>query len=150
MFCSSVTAVWCPLLRVKLSAIEAMGSAIFLFSRSSYKLFSKQLSWSKLPHEGLAVDLLLGADCSPELYCHHYFHNSIAPSDTMSICSESFFFCKNFPILVLVYPASLKLDPLPAGMLSCCSFCSGKYQSPCIECLPSPLFLSSGPSELSC
>ena len=42
-----------------------------------------QLLRSQLPHEGLDVDLLLGADCSPELYCHQNFHIYIALSSTL-------------------------------------------------------------------
>ena len=72
-----------------------MGSVILLFSRSCYRSLSKHISWSprlleqimlvyyqllqtfpfsvqllrsQLLHAALAFDLLLGADCSPELY----------------------------------------------------------------------------------
>ena len=47
------------------------------------------------------------------------------------------------------YPVTLRLDPLPADMLSCCCFCSGKFQSLRTEHLSSPLLLSLLPSESS-
>ena len=52
--------------------------------------FSVQLLRSQLPHEGLAVAFLLGADCSPELYCHHNSHSCIALNNMLYICCETF------------------------------------------------------------
>ena len=51
---------------------------------------------------------------------------------------------------LLRHPISLKLDPSPTNMLSSYCFCSGKFQSPRIECLSRPPLLSSLPSESSC
>ena len=41
---------------------------------------------SQFPHEGSVVDLLLGAECSPELHCHHNFHGCTILSNILSIC----------------------------------------------------------------
>ena len=48
--------------------------------------FSVQLLQSQLPREGLALDLLMGTDCSPELYCHYNSHSCIALRNTLPIC----------------------------------------------------------------
>ena len=48
----------------------------------------------------------------------------------------------------MIYPVSLRLDALPAGMLSCCCFCLGKFQSPRTGTYP--VLLSSPPSCSSC
>ena len=105
-----------------------MGSAILLFSKSCHRHLSKHQSWtpllfeqvllvyyqllqnypfsvqllrSQLSHKGLAEDLLLGADCSRELYCHHNSHSCIVLSNTLSSAENLLFFCKTFPELVL-------------------------------------------------
>ena len=48
--------------------------------------FLVQLLRSELPHERLSLDLLLGADYSPELYFYHNSHSCKARSNTLSIC----------------------------------------------------------------
>ena len=153
-----------------------MGSAILLFSRSCYKPLSKHQSWSpllleqvllvyyqhlqtspfsvqllrtQLPHECLAVEL--GFNRSLEVYCHHhssYLYSSEQYSvHLLRISSSS---VRHFPELSWIFvikPASLKLDPSTADILSYCNFCSDKLQSPCTGYLSSPFLLSSGPSE---
>ena len=83
-----------------------------------------QLLRSQLPYEGLTVDLLLGADCSPELCCYHNSHTCIALSNTQSICRESLArssvrHIPNLSWIVVDLPCFSEVDPLPAGMLSC-------------------------------
>ena len=44
----------------------------------------------------------------------------------------------------------MRLDPSPAGVLFCCWFCSGKFQSPRTVYICSPPLLSSLTSEFFC
>ena len=109
--------------------------------------FSLTLLRSQLPHGQLVVDL--GADCSPERHCHQNSYDCIVLSNILSICWESLSSVRHFPDLFWIesriYFVSLRLDPLPAGMLSFgfCRFCSGRYRSPSTEYLSSPPLLSS-------
>ena len=107
---------------------------LLIYYHSDRLLFSVMLLQSQLPHEGLVVDLLLGADCSPELHCHHNSHGCIVLSNSLSFCWESLVFRSDIfqicPGESRTYSVSLWLDPSPAGMFSCCCYCSGKFQFP--------------------
>ena len=65
----------------------------------------------------------------------------------------SFTSVRHFPDLSWIVedlPCFSESDPSRADMLSCCCFCSGKFQSPRTEHLSSPPLLSSLPSGSSC
>ena len=68
----------------------------------------------------------------PKISCSSVKHSQICPGQ------------------LRIYLVSLRLDSLPADMLPCCCFCSGKFQSPRIEHLSSPPLLSSQHFEFSC
>ena len=58
------------------------------------------LQQSQLPHEGLVVDLLLGAYCSPELHCHHNSHGCIVSEQyTVHLLRNSCSSVRHFPDL---------------------------------------------------
>ena len=105
---------------------------------------------SQFLHGKPVEDLLPGADCSPELHCHHNSQSCSILSSILSIC---LFFRKTFPRPVLdrIYPRFfLRLDPSLADRLCCCCFCSGKFQSTRTKHLSSLPLPSSLPSKCSC
>ena len=150
-----------------------MGSTILLFSRSCDRSLAKHLSWpprlleqvllvyyqllrtspfsvqllcSQLPHKVLAVDPLLGADCTPELYCHHNSHSCIALSNILSMLRISCSSVRHFPDLSWIVedlPCFSKLNSRCWGL----AYVAGKIQS--ITPLPTPPLDSSWSSDIS-
>ena len=107
---------------------------------------------SQIPREESVIDLLLVADCCPNCTVTTtlmvvWFWAIFCPS-----AENLLFFGHTFPRLVLdrIYPVSLRLDLSPAGMLSCCYFCLGKFQSSRTEYLTSSSLLSLLSFESSC
>ena len=56
----------------------ACTSSAFILSTPTDFPFCSAATAFSIPHGGLAVDLLLVADCSPVSYCHHNSHSCIA------------------------------------------------------------------------
>ena len=54
-----------------------------------------------LPHEGLAVELFLGADCSSEPYCRRNSRSCIVWAILCLSADNILFFCKTLPRLIL-------------------------------------------------
>ena len=76
---------------------------------------------------------------------------SLSFSRSNSLCWFGFLaFVRRTQKIIIIRSWSCPMSPSPADMLSCCCFCSGKFQSPRTEHLSSPPLLSSLPSEPSC
>ena len=91
----------------------------------------------------------MGADCSPEMHCHHNSPEQYSVHLLRIFCSS----VTHFPDLSWIVedlPCFSEVRSSFSWYLCYCCFCSGKFQSLRTEHLSSPLLLSSLPSESTC